>query len=131
VLVLGECVKQSLRGFYEIGGVEQTPPDFDQQVTLKIKRVADPETVWNAVLEYISRFPDWVLKKPQYFYRYVYEPVRDTLLAKILKGESVEPPQQVVEKLRAIEEVVEKARRVQRSILDYAKDTQKEQDKSH
>jgi len=128
VLVLGECVKQSPRGFYEIGSVEQTPLDFDQQVTLKIKRVADPETVWRAIVEYVSRFPDWVLKKPQYFYKYVYEPVRDTLLVKVLKGEPVEPPQQVVEKLRALEEMIEKARRAQRSILDYA---QNAQSKSH
>jgi len=120
VLVLGECIKQSPRGVYEIGGVEQTPADYDQQVTHKIRRVADPERVWRAALEYVSKFPDWVLKNPQHFYKYVYEPVRDTFFAKILRGEQVEPPREILERFRALEEMIEKARKAQRTLLDYA-----------
>ncbi len=122
--VLGECVKESSRGYYEMGGVEQTPYDYDQQVTLKIKRVVDPDTAWEKALEYISKFPEWVLKDPVKFYKYVYEPIRDTFFQKLLSEGKVEPPREIIERLESLEKMIEKSRKTQRSLLDYTSDKQ-------
>jgi hypothetical protein len=117
--VLGECVQVSQRGYYMMGDVEQTPYDYDQQVTYKIKRLIDPGKAWKMALEYVSRFPEWVLKDPIKFYKYVYEPIRDTFFEKLLREGRVEPPREVIEKLTALDEMVKKARRSQRNILDF------------
>ncbi|MET1159628.1 MAG: hypothetical protein ABWW65_01580 [Thermoprotei archaeon] len=119
VEVLGECVKLSPRGYYEIGGVEQTPYDYDQQVIAKIKRVMDPNKVWETALKYISQFPEYVLKDPSKFFKYVYEPVRDTFFQQLLEKGSVEPPREILERLKSLEELVKKVREKQKTILDF------------
>ncbi len=121
VEVLGECIKVSPRGYYEIGGVEQDPYDYDRQVTFKVKPLIPPEKIWEEAIKYVSMFPEYVLKDPIKFYKYVYEPVRDSFFIDLLSKGRVEPPKQLLERLRSVEEMVRKAREKQRDILDYMK----------
>lgn len=121
--VLGECVKTSSRGYYVMGDVEQTPYDYDRQVNMKIKRLMDPEKVWEKTVEYISCFPEWVLKDPVKFYKYVYEPVRDTFFKKLVVEDRIKPPHEIIEKLESLEKMIEKSRRTQKSLLDYVSES--------
>ena len=79
-----EEVPVSDRGWFEMGGKEQLPSDFDRVVKSKIEAVAPWEVVWSKTLEYLKRFPTSILKDPQKFYKYVYEPVRDRFVEKVL-----------------------------------------------
>ncbi len=117
VEVDGDCVQVGPRGYYAIGGEEQTPRDFDREVVMKVSRVVDWEKAWKAALEYVKSFPETVLRDPQKFYRLVYEPVRDTFFVKLLKGEEVKPPRMIMEKLRALEELEKRARRARQTSL--------------
>ncbi len=118
--VLGECVGVSPRGYFEIGGAEQLPRDFDQQVLHKIRLLVDPEKAWQAALDYVSKFPSWVLRDPAKFYKYVYEPVRDRFFADLVSEGLVEPPKGVIERLESLDKMLEKAKKAQKSLLDYA-----------
>ncbi len=115
VEVLGECLEKSRNNLYVIGGQVQTPSQYDQQVARRIGRVVDYGKVWKIALEYVSRFPDWVLRDPQKFYRYVYEPVRDRFLQDIVEEGGVKEPQEVLEKLASLEKI---SRRSSVSTLD-------------
>ncbi|MCD6300725.1 MAG: hypothetical protein J7L82_01485 [Staphylothermus sp.] len=119
VEVLEECVAVSPRGFYMIGEQEQLPIDYDRQVTNKIKRLIDPEKAWKAAIEYVSSFPEYILRDPQKFYKYVYEPVRDTFFKELLTKDKVVPPKEVIERLKSLEEMIKKTKEKQRSIFDY------------
>ncbi len=121
VEILGECVKISPRGYYVIGEQEQTPYDYELNVTRKISRVIDPDKAWRIAIEYVSKFPRKILEKPQLFYKYVYEPVRDSFFIKILKGEEVKPPEDILERLKSLEEMLKKAKEKQKSITDFFK----------
>ncbi len=96
---LGECVELSPRGYYMIGGNEQTEYDFDRQITRKIKLLIDPEKAWKAALEYVSSFPEEVLRHPGKFYKLVYEPVRDTFFIELLEKGRVEAPKEFIDYL--------------------------------
>ncbi len=109
--VLGECVQVSPRGWFMIGGQEQTPRDFDREVTAKVSRLLKWEDVWRKALDYVSLFPDWVLRDPQKFFKLVYEPVRDTFFVKLLRGEEVRPPKTIMERLEALEKASRRAGR--------------------
>ncbi len=85
VKVFEEEVPVSPRGWFEMGGKEQLPEDFDRQIKSKLEIIAPWEVVWRAAVEYVKRFPTTVLKDPQKFYKYVYEPVRDHFVEKVLK----------------------------------------------
>jgi hypothetical protein len=113
VEVLGECVQRGPRGLYLIGGTEQTPRDFDREVTSKLAGLFRWEDVWKAALEYVSSFPRTVLEDPSKFFKYVYEPVRDTFFAQLLRGEKPRPPPQLLERLHSLERALAKARRSQ------------------
>jgi hypothetical protein len=108
--VLGECVSRSKRGWFEIGGQEQLPRDFDREVKRRIEAVARFEDVWRAAVEYVSSFPRWVLESQHHFYKLVYEPVRDRFFADVLKGEAPKPPRQILERLEALRELEKKTR---------------------
>jgi hypothetical protein len=83
----GEKAMVSPRGYYVIGGVEQTPEDFDRYVVRKLEEAGVSfEEAWKAALRYLQRFPRSVLRDPQRFYKEVYEPVRDKFVEKVLKG---------------------------------------------
>ncbi len=110
--VFGECVQKGPRGFFSIGGEEQTPRDFDREVVLKLKGLMDWDRVWKAALNYVKLFPKPVLKDPQRFFKYVYEPVRDTFFTLLLKGEEPRPPPQLLERLQSIQMVSRSARHV-------------------
>lgn len=112
---LGECVKVSPRGYYVMGEEEQTPYDYDRQVTRKLKLVIDPEKAWKTALEYVSMFPREILMDPAKFYKYVYEPVRDTFIKQLLEDKPVEPPKTLLEELGKRGKRAEK----QKSILDF------------
>ncbi len=79
-----EEVPVSDRGWFEMGGKEQLPEDFDRVVKSKLEVVAPWEVVWSRTIEYLKKFPTSVLKDPQKFYKYVYEPVRDRFVEKVL-----------------------------------------------
>ncbi len=117
--VLGECIKTGPRGYYSIGEQEQLPIDFDHQVLRKIKLITDPGKAWEAAIEYVSRFPKRVLENPSLFYKYVYEPVRDTFFAELILRGRVEPPREVLERLESLDKMVEESRRKQKSITDF------------
>ncbi len=88
VEVLGEKVKVGPRGWYSMGGVEQTPEDFERNVARKFEEAGVPfEEAWRAALDYVASFPERVLKDPQRFFKEVYEPVRDVFVEKIVMGE--------------------------------------------
>jgi hypothetical protein len=110
--VLGECVQVSPRGWFMIGGQEQTPVDFDREVVAKVRKVLDWNLVWRKALEYVNLFPEWVLRDPQRFFKLVYEPVRDTFFVKLLKGEEVKPPKTIMEKLEALEKASRKGKQL-------------------
>ena len=119
VEVLGECITVSPRGYYMIGDQEQLPIDYDRQVTKKLKPLLDPEKAWKAALEYVSNFPDYILRDPQKFYKYVYEPIRDSFFKELIIKGKVVPPQEIIEKLKSVEEMIKKSKEKQKSILDY------------
>ena len=110
--VLGECVQVSRHGWFVIGGQEQTPRDFDREVKARVSKIIDWDKAWEAALEYVSLFPEWVLRDPQRFYRLVYEPVRDTFFAKLLKGEKPTPPKHILERLEALREAEKKTKQI-------------------
>ncbi len=122
VEVLGECVEVSGRGFYVIGGKEQTPADFRVSVEEKINKVIPFEEAWEAAVDYVSKFPEWVLRDQQKFYKLVYEPVRDTFLQELVAGKKPEPSEWLLSKIKSIDEQLKKTRRKQSSLLDYISD---------
>ena len=85
----------SERGFFMIGGKEQTREDFERHVVRKIEAVAPFDLVWEAAIKYISRFPRNILEDPQKFYKHAYEPVREGFIAKVVE-EIIQHPQQEV-----------------------------------
>ncbi|AFK50593.1 hypothetical protein TCELL_0168 [Thermogladius calderae 1633] len=81
----GEKAQVSPRGYYTMGGVEQTPEDYDRNIAYKIEMAGIPyEKAWEAAVEYVRGFPERVLLDPQEFYRKVYEPVRDRFAELVL-----------------------------------------------
>ncbi len=119
---LGECVKKSERGFYTMNDVEQTPYDYNQQIVNKINRLINYDKIWSIALDYLSKFPEWVLKDPVKFYKYVYEPVRDVFFQRILVEGRIDPSKNIVERIESMEEMMEKTRSKQKSIIDFTKD---------
>ena len=117
--VLGECVQVSPRGWFMIGGQEQTPLDFERQVKMKVQKVLPWDLVWKAVLDYVSKFPEWVLKNPQKFYKFVYEPVRDTLFRTLLENRKLEPPRELLERLESLDKAYRRAREKQTSLTSF------------
>ncbi|ALU11429.1 hypothetical protein EYM_00895 [Ignicoccus islandicus DSM 13165] len=67
--------------WFEIGGQVQRPEDFFKQVAKKFDYSGMPfEIAWDRAFEYVSLFPEHVLRDPNLFFKYVYEPVRDNFL---------------------------------------------------
>jgi len=84
---LDDEVPVSESGWFAMGGVEQTPEDFDRNVARRFEEAGIPfEEAWRAALEYVSRFPRSVLRDPQRFYKRVYEPVRDSFVETVVLG---------------------------------------------
>jgi len=121
VEVLGECVQVSKSGYYVIGEKEQTPVDYDNQVTRRLRKIMDPEKAWKAALEYVKQFPEWVLKDPQRFYKLVYEPIRDEFFKYLIREEQPKPPQQLIGRIQSLEEAYKKAKKQQRTLLDFTR----------
>ncbi len=117
--VLGECVQVGPRGFYVIGDKEQTPIDYDYQVTRKLRKITDPEKVWKAALEYVKQFPQWVLEDPQKFYKLVYEPIRDKFFLEVVSGEKPKPPEHLINRLRSLDEMYKKVKSKQKTLFDF------------
>ena len=86
VKVFGEEVPVGPSGYFEMGGREQRPEDFDRQVRSRFEALMPWEQVWRKAVEYVSRFPRSVLRDPQRFYEEVYLPVRDNFVEKVLLG---------------------------------------------
>ena len=81
-----EAVPIGPHGWFEMGGKEQTPADFDRQVARSFEAVGVPFRIaWEAALDYLRRFPVEVLKSPSRFYKYVYEPVRDSFIDAVVR----------------------------------------------
>ena len=108
------------QGYYVIGEKSQTPQDFDYQVLKRIGKVIDPDKVWKAAIEYVNKFPKWVLEDPQKFYKLVYEPVRDYFILEIIKGEKPKPPQNLLDKLRSLEEMYKRMKSKQKTLFDFS-----------
>ncbi len=82
--VLGEEVFVSSRGWFEMGGQEQFPEDFDRVVKRKVDAVIPFEIVWKAAIEYVKSFPENILLNQHRFYKYVYEPIRDSFFERVV-----------------------------------------------
>ncbi len=81
----GEKVLVSQSGWFIMGDKEQLPEDFDRQIKSKLEIIAPWERIWKAAIEYVSKFPQHILKDPQKFYEHVYLPIRDSFVEKVLK----------------------------------------------
>ena len=89
--VVDDEVPLSPRGWPAMGDLEQRPEDYDHVVARKIEEVMPYEIAWKAALKYVSTFNREVLRDPQKFFKYVYEPVRDDFIQKVvLRGGIVE-----------------------------------------
>ncbi len=86
VTVLGEATTVSPRGWFEIGGEEQLPVHFDRQVASKIEMIMPFDVAWRQALRYLKKFPRKVLEDQRLFFKYVYEPVRDLFLDRVVLG---------------------------------------------
>ncbi len=82
--VLGEEVPASESGWFIIGDKEQLPQDFDRQVVGKVSSVLPFEVAWDVTLQYIKKFPENILRNHQRFFKFVYEPVRDDFIEKVV-----------------------------------------------
>ena len=90
VKVLGEDVPTSGRGWFVIGDQEQLPQDFDAQVANKINAALPFDVVWEVALQYVRKFPESVLRNQQRFFKYVYEPVRDGFIEKVVLAKDLD-----------------------------------------
>ena len=72
-----EAAFLSSRGWFTIGGQEQTPRDYDRQIAFRISSIVPYEKAWEAAVKYLSRFPREVLLDQRKFYEKAYKPVRD------------------------------------------------------
>jgi len=73
-----ETAYLSPRGWFTIGGTEQSARDYDQQIAKRIEAAAIPyEDAWATAIRYLKGFPRETLIDQQKFYREVYQPVRD------------------------------------------------------
>jgi len=74
-----ETAYLSPRGWFIIGGAEQSARDYDQQIAKRIEAAAIPyEDAWEAAVRYLKSFSRDVLIDQQKFYREAYKPVRDS-----------------------------------------------------
>ncbi len=116
--ILGECVEVSPRGYYVIGGKEQSPKDFYESVEKKLSRLLDPRQAWEATLEYVKKFPKWILEDQQKFYKIVYEPIRDSFFIELALGRKPEPPKWLMEKIESVDKMIKKIGK-QKTLFDY------------
>lgn len=70
-------------GYFVFSDQVQTPDDFDKSVKHKIDTIVPFEIIWDLTLRYVKMFEDNILRDPNKFYKYVYEPVRDTYMERI------------------------------------------------
>jgi len=82
-------VPRSARGYFVMDGKEQLPEDFDRQIRTKFEALIPWEVVWRRALAYVKMFPSEVLRDPNKFFKYVYEPIRDVFIERIV----LSPPQ--------------------------------------
>ena len=82
--VVKDNVEVSSRGWFVIGGQEQTPTDFDRQIRFKFETFIPFDVVWRIAVNYVKQFPESVLRDPNKFFKYVYEPVRDNFVEKVI-----------------------------------------------
>ncbi len=75
-----EAAFLSSRGWFAIGGQEQTPRDYDRQIALRINSIVPYQRAWEAAVRYLSRLPREVLLDQRRFYEKAYKPVRDRFL---------------------------------------------------
>ena len=82
--VMKDNVEVSPRGWFVIGGQEQTPTDFDRQIRFKFETFIPFEAVWRIAINYVKQFPESILRDPNKFFKYVYEPVRDNFIERVI-----------------------------------------------
>ncbi len=87
--------------WFEMGGQVQRPEDFFRQVARKFEYSGMPfEVAWDRAFEYVSLFPEHVLRDPNAFFKYVYEPVRDDFL--LVYSRKAKPKLPPVHKYRSL-----------------------------
>ena len=101
-LPLEDEVPISPRGWFEMDGKEQLPSDFDRQVGLKIEASIPMIVAWRRALAYVRKFPPEILRDPNKFFKYVYEPVRDSFLEKVVANPLHSIPVEVEREFRRI-----------------------------
>jgi hypothetical protein len=72
-----EAAYFSPRGWFMIGDAEQTPSDYDRQITKRIEAAVSYEETWAIDIEYLKNFPMETLLAQNRFYKEVYSQVRD------------------------------------------------------
>jgi len=74
-----ETAYLSPRGWFMIGGSEQSSRDYDRQIAKRIEAAAvSYEDAWATAIRYLKSFPKDALIDQQRFYKEVYRPVRDS-----------------------------------------------------
>ena len=85
-----ETAYLSPKGWFMIGGTEQSAGNYEQQI---VKRIEDAninyEDAWTTALRYLKRFPKDILLDQQRFYNEVYKPVRDSFHMMIKQGSKI------------------------------------------
>ncbi len=78
-IVGDELVYKTSRGWYTIGGQEQTPGDFDKQIIHRFGSRENFQKYWESAIKYLQRFPLETIKSQREFYEKIYLPVRDNI----------------------------------------------------
>ncbi len=89
-MVVEDEVQISPRGWFVMGDQEQLPEDFDRQIRTKFDAVLPFDLVWHLAIDYVKRFPENIIRNPNRFFKYVYEPVRDSFFERVVIGEGLE-----------------------------------------
>ena len=85
-----ETAYLSPRGWFMIGGDEQSARDYDRQIAKRIEASAVRyEDAWETAVRYLRGFPKETLLDQQRFYREVYKPVRDRFYSLIMRGSKI------------------------------------------
>lgn len=78
VYVGDEAAYLSERGWFTMGGQDQTPELFEREVKSRVEKVMPFEEAWRIAVEYVKSFDKRTLLSQADFYEKVYLPVRDS-----------------------------------------------------
>lgn len=85
-----ETAYLSPRGWFVIGGDEQSASDYDRQIAKRIEAAAVRyEDAWETAIKYLRSFSKETLLDQQRFYKEAYKPVRDSFYGLIMRRSKI------------------------------------------